>query len=353
VLKKARVSLDGLSDFDMHALLAQKIGSESPLSRRVQHYLDKKYRRQVADVGRCAEGDFFLLWEEGKKSGEIEGLLWVAATNPNLSGEATHRVFADVHMLMHRQGRLVRRELRRVERLRSKNKELSGKLEDAWKSGRETVQALRTLEKEKAELEHTAGTLRAENEALKRDQQSRRLREQNDALRAQLENTERRFQAQACVLDRARDENDRLAAELASQREINQRMRTEMEQLLDEMLREEAECETCLNRDLCDRCVLLVGGITKLRAFYRDAVEEMGGEFKYHDGDRCDEGEMKSLIGWADVVLCPVDVNSHGACLSVKRICKRMNKPYHMLRTSSISTLSRTLHEVAQSSPLE
>ena len=39
ILKKARVSLDGMSDFDIHATLTQSVGSESYLSRRVQRRL--------------------------------------------------------------------------------------------------------------------------------------------------------------------------------------------------------------------------------------------------------------------------------------------------------------------------
>jgi len=349
ILKKARISLHGLSDFDVHALLVQSIGSESPLSRRVQRYLDDKYRRQVTDYGTCSQVEFFSLWREGLRSGEIGGLLWVAATNPNLSEQATNKIFADVHMRMHGQCAIARQELQQVKRLRAENQKLTDKLREARKRAREAAQALRTSEKVRAELERTVRALKVENEALKRDTQSRRLREENDALRIQLEKTERQLQAQAATLERVRAESDHLAAELASQMEINQFMQEEMERLLQEMLRDEAECETCPDRDLCARRVLLVGGITKLRAFYRDLVEKMGGEFTYHDG-RTGGGEraLENLIGRADVVLCPVDVNSHRACLSVKKICKKWEKPYYMLPSSSVSSISRALADVAE-----
>jgi hypothetical protein len=348
ILKKARVSLDGMSDFDVHALLAQSVGSESPLSRRVQRRLDDKYRRQVADCGTCPEAEFFSLWREGLRSGEIRGLLWVAATNPNLSEQATHEIFADMHMLMHCQGCLVRQELQQVKRLRAENQKLAGKLREARKRAREATQALRVSEKAQAGLERTARALEAENEALKRDGQSQQLRKENKVLRTQLEKVERRLQAQTAALDRVKAENGYLAAELAAQAETNQLMRAEVERLLHEMLRDEAECETCPTRDLCARRVLLIGGITKLCAFYRDLVEKMGGEFEYHDG-RSSSGEraLQNLIGWADVVLCPVDVNSHRACLSVKKICKKWEKPYYMLSSSSVSSISRALADVA------
>ena len=354
ILKKTHVSLDGMSDFNIHALLAQSVGSESPLSRRVQRYLDNKYRRQVTDYGTCPEAEFLSLWREGLQSGDIRGLLWVAATNPNLSKQVANEIFADVHMLMHCQGCLVRQELQQVKRLRAENQKLTGKLREARKRARESAQALRVSEKAQAELERTARALEAENETLKRDGQSQRLRKENEALRTQLEKMQRQLYAQAATLERVKAENDHLAAELASQGEINQFMRAEMERLLQEMLRDEAECETCPNRDLCARRVLLIGGITKLCAFYRDMVEEMGGEFGHHDG-RSSGGEraLENLIGWADVVLCPVDVNSHRACLSVKKICKKWDKPYYMLTSSSVSSISRALVDVAESCVLE
>lgn len=349
ILKKARVSLDGMSDFDVHALLAQSIGSTSPLSRRVQRYLDNKYRRQVVDYGTCPEPEFLSLWREGLRSGEIRGLLWVAATNPNLSEQATNEIFADVHMLMHCQGCLVRQELQQVKRLRAENQKLTGKLREARKRAREAAQALRVSEKAQAGLERTARVLEAENETLKRDGQSQRLRKENEGLCTRLEKTEYRLQTRVAAVERVKAENEQLAAELASQVEINQLMRAEVERMLQEMLRDEEQCEICPNRDLCARRVLLVGGITKLRAFYRDLVEEMGGEFEYHDGYvSSGERALENLVGWADVVLCPVDVNSHRACLCVKETCKQWEKPYYMLPSSSVSSISRALADVAE-----
>ena len=354
ILKKARISLDGMGDFDVHSLLVNSTGSESPLSRRVQRYLDDKYRRQVADFGTCPEAEFFPLWQEGLKSGEIKGLLWAAATNPNLLEQAMDKIFADVHILMHRQGCLVRQELQQVKRLRAENQKLTDKLRKAWKRAHEAAQALHMSEKAQAELEQTVRSLGAENEALKRDTQSQRLQKENDDLRTQLEKTEDWLQTRAAAVERLKAENEQLTAELASQTEINQPMRAEIERMLQEMLRDEAQCETCPNRDLCARRVLLVGGITKLRAFYRDVVEKMGGEFRHHDG-RAAGGEraLENLIGWADVILCPMDVNSHHACLSVKKICRKWKRPYYMLTNSSVSSISRALADVAENCSLK
>ncbi len=348
ILTKARVSLYGLSEFGIHALLVQSIEAESSLSRRVQRYLNNKYRRQVADFGTCPEAEFLSLWQEGLKNGKVGGVLWVAATSPNLSEQATSKVFADVHMLMHRQGKLVRQELQQVKRLHVENQKLAGKLREARKRGHDTAQALHTSEKVRAELEQAARALREENEALKHDNQSQQLQKEIEALRTQLGKTEYQLQTRVAAVKRLKGENERLAAELASQVEVNQFMRAEIERMLQEMLRDEAKCETCPYRDLCARRVLLVGGIIKLRSFYREVVEKMGGEFKYHNGyTGGGERDLEKLIGWADVVLCPVDVNSHRASLRVKETCKQLGKPYYMLPSSGVSSISRALADVA------
>ena len=126
--------------------------------------------------------------------------------------------------------------------------------------------------------------------------------------------------------------------------EVNHLLQMELKRTLTDFSQQDAICAGCPDRQLCAKRILLVGGITRLRAIYQLTVEEMGGEFRYHDG-RSNNGdrELVGMIGWADIVLCPVDVNSHNACLSVKKACKRLKKPYHMLLGSGVSSIARAL----------
>ncbi|MDO7786318.1 DUF2325 domain-containing protein [Desulforamulus aquiferis] len=99
--------------------------------------------------------------------------------------------------------------------------------------------------------------------------------------------------------------------------------------------------------NLCPKRILLVGGITKLKAVYKDIIEGSGGEFEYMDGYM--KGGDKALdnkIKRCDMVLCPVDCNSHNACLSVKKLCKKHKKPFHMLKSSSISGISMAVSKI-------
>ena len=84
-----------------------------------------------------------------------------------------------------------------------------------------------------------------------------------------------------------------------------------------------------------------------MEGLYRNLIEERGGVFEYHDG-RLHGGlrELDNQVRRADVVLCPVDFNSHGASSAVKRLGKKYQKPVRMLPNSSLSTISRMLSAI-------
>lgn len=95
------------------------------------------------------------------------------------------------------------------------------------------------------------------------------------------------------------------------------------------------------------KSVLIVGGITKFKTIYKDIVEGSGWKFEYLDGymkggDRVLDNKIKKC----DVILCPIDCNSHNACLSVKKLCKKHGKPYQMLASSSVSGITQAIKSV-------
>ena len=95
--------------------------------------------------------------------------------------------------------------------------------------------------------------------------------------------------------------------------------------------------------------MLIVGGITKLKHLYRDLVESGGGVFDYHDGYMTSgKQNLEARVKRSDVVICPVTCNSHGACIKVKRLCRKHNKTINMLPSASISAISGALHNVTE-----
>ncbi len=95
--------------------------------------------------------------------------------------------------------------------------------------------------------------------------------------------------------------------------------------------------------------VAMVGGLDSLETHYKNLIESMGGKFHRHDG-YCRNGEdgLEDVIGKANLVVCPIEVNSHNAARSAKRICKARGIPCCFVKSASLATLKRTIENVAQ-----
>lgn len=110
-----------------------------------------------------------------------------------------------------------------------------------------------------------------------------------------------------------------------------------------------AQCsETCPGLDLCGRTVLYVGGLQKMVPHYRQLVESSGGNFIHHDGGKeVARNLLPKMLSTADAVLCPIDCISHDACNCAKKICKRYQKPFVLMRSASLSSLAKGLSDIA------
>ena len=102
------------------------------------------------------------------------------------------------------------------------------------------------------------------------------------------------------------------------------------------------------------KTIALIGGLGKASTHYEHIIQELGGYCLYHDGDlRHGRKRFAEMIHQADIVLCPVDCNSHGAATSTKKLCKAMHKPCYFLRSSGISYVREKLREIAQMESIE
>lgn len=342
ILKKAGVAYKRLSDFEIHTTLTQGISEESPLSLRTQNYLNNKYKVLIANTGVCSTSDFFSNWKKGLKHGEIDGLLWIAVVKLNLSEDEIDTLFGDIHMLMHAQGNIVRRGLRKVDQLKEENKKLTSKLQSTQKRVLETSNELSLLNKKLIETEKKLdGFVHDNKKLLKRDSTriEENLKKENERLVVKLHIHINKIHTLDNVINSERIVTKKLRTELASLKKIKVQEGSQIK----------SDCSTCISYDLCQKRILLVGGMTKLRPFYQKLVENTGGEFKHHDGHNGgSKHRLENWVDWADIVLCPVDVNSHSACLNVKRTCKKLDKSYQMLSSSSVSSISRALESVAK-----
>ncbi len=87
-----------------------------------------------------------------------------------------------------------------------------------------------------------------------------------------------------------------------------------------------------------------------MEILYRQFIEENGGIFEYHDGQmNAGTKKLENQVRRADLVLCPINYNSHTASSVTKRLCKKYQKPLRMLTNSSLSAISLTLSSVQSS----
>jgi len=83
-------------------------------------------------------------------------------------------------------------------------------------------------------------------------------------------------------------------------------------------------CCCLLSHCLRGKRIAMVGGMDNLEAHYRRLVEQSGGNFCRHDG-KCSRGDrrLEECIRNADLVVCPIRINSHFGTSRVKKVCRR------------------------------
>lgn len=353
ILKKTGVSLKKKSHFEIHETLVGSSESENRISRKIDCLLNRKFKKEITAFYNLKEDDFIELWKNHFKDGHIESVLWVTAIRPDLSEKVRKAIFGDIHMGMHLnagQNREVRQYLARQQ---EENRRLTQRLKEAIGTRRDIIKQNEKLEKELSESHNTSSLLEKKSQELELELLEllefslvARLRTENQQLQANLRKLQGEVKDFQQQLDALQGQNSRLLSKLDKQRNLNGHLRTEMERTTAQIFSLDQCDETCPSFDLCQKRILIVGGITKMEALYRQLIEENGGIFEYHDGYM--KGGIKGLenqVRRADMVLCPTNCNSHTACLAVKKMGKKYGTPIQMLAGSSLTSISNTLME--------
>ena len=246
-------------------------------------------------------------------------------------------------MMSHLQGAQCRMNLKEVAQLRDDYRQIKERL-----SERETHLIRTKRERDEARLQ--AAERKREVVVLQRD---------ISLLRERL-----KYLEDGQELQTVKQENAEFRARLTREQDLRERFEQRFKELEDELMQKpELSCDyetsesiqtdhsvqtNMVCSSLCARHILFVGGMEKLEPHYRRLVEENGGRFERHDGD-CRNGQdrLENMIKRADFVICPVDCNSHNACLCVKRLCKDLKKLYFMLSNSGVGSFQKALAQVA------
>ena len=150
------------------------------------------------------------------------------------------------------------------------------------------------------------------------------------------------------------EKREQLIVELKLQKKLTEEVTQEARKVIGQVVAltqcfcdESCSCDaSCPAFDLCQKRVLIVGGISRMESVYREFIEGSGGRFDYHDG-YMQKGvkPLEERMKRADMVLCPVNCNSHTACAVVKKLGKKHKKNVHMLHNYSLSAVSQVIQD--------
>ncbi len=354
LIKKAGISMKKPTLFEIHEVLVASSSSENALSRKIDSFLVRKFSRETKSFDSMSEDNLKEQWRSHFKSGEYTGIFWYLTSRSDLSKDFLKALFGDIHMSMHinalERGKLIRQSQLLEDKKREAYEKANSEMRQRKSLEKHVVLLSREIEELKArlvvsekdissfveiesdpaniEIDHN---LVADIESLKRENIV--LAESQKSLSEKTNELER----QTIKLE---SENRYLSDELLRKSLIEAEFQKEIEQIMAQLHRMNSCDKSCPSFDLCKKRVLIVGGISKMESLYRQVVELNGGLFEYHDGYvKGGTDRLECSFKRADIVLCPVNCNSHAACSLVKQLGKKHNKPVQMLAGAGLNAI--------------
>lgn len=324
------------TDYEIHGYFVQQSTQEGPVARALQRLLDHRYEGALRRVARLAEPPALDgLWQEFKASGRIAGGYWALLSHRHVPQDLRARVFGEVHMMSHLQGSAVRDHAARLDQLERDNAELRDRLNRATRSAQEAQAGVEERDRRIARLSELLSAAEAaatrpeasrtpatglERKLAKRERSLAGARTRARGLEVEVEHLNRQL---ALLHRQRRPESDRAPAA-------------------------EPATPTLPPRIPGGACRLLyVGGRPGLLPHLRDVAERRQASLLHHDGGKEETLQrIDDLVEGVDAVLCPVDCVSHSACLRVKHLCQRLDKPFLPLKSASRSCFARALIEL-------
>jgi len=331
----------------LHTTMVQLCSTDNAVSRHVEKTIEKRFLTHSKKIP--LEDPLHMVECLRKNPEELQAPLWailwgLATRSHRADARLESSLFGFIHMLEHR---LVRDHWKSLcsgengdPRNRDKDSVILGLKRDVldmqWANGK---------------LEKIIGSLRSQIDATEITPSNLRNApigggSSMDGCKCENGSKVRNLKG---LLEQARYRNLELETE-------NAQLKNEIDGLLGELSRYEKEArdaQSTVSDGVCPyahgligKKVTLVGGIDSLEYHYRQIVESFGGRFCRHDGD-CGGGEkgLHDCIFGADLVVCPVEVNSHNAAKSVKKICKSRGVRCYFPRSASITGLRNALKE--------
>ncbi len=334
----------GLSDHDLHAQAVGLCGQHTTSSKLLQKTLDGRHQTVIKRFAHLqGEAAVMEAWSKARRAGDIPGAYWAVLTHPDVGYAGVRQAFGDVHMLSHLVGAANRADIVRLAALEKENAALSDKVERQQVRLHEAVTSRDTsIGRLSALAAHQVGAATGPAGPDGSD----------DALRHLVADLQGRLARETGRRERLEGR----VAELLSSSQACERRASEAEAERTQLRREIAVLEWHAHApdpvravmDLPAQRILYVGGRPGCTEQMRDYLESAGGTLLCHDGGLHDHVSLlPGLISQADQVAFPVDCVSHDAALTVKRVCRQLNKAWLPLRSSGVSSFLAALSDLA------
>ncbi|WDP92747.1 MAG: DUF2325 domain-containing protein [Desulfobacter sp.] len=360
ILKKCGYDVSGLKSYEYHQLIMSQLNDRNPISVKVNNVIRSRAKKWMDMIEGMDETQMRRLWDQNLESGQVGPLMYAIVSYEDSNLDLLQDVYGEVHMMAHANMTgifKVRKDLAgnrdALDREKKKLKIKTGENRDLVKLRKKDTKRISDLETENIRLKKQVGVLeqRLAPETPANANRIKGLEARAAALESELESE---LEARALVLTDKNAEIQALRMELARVRNENQTTRREMEAFISALgdtapppcRQTDSGCrkEACSHYRLCARRIFMIGGITKMKAYYKDIVEKAGGQFEYHDGYIKGAGmDIEARVKRSDLVLCPVNCNSHNACIQVKKLCNQHKTPLKILSSSSLSAVSQAV----------
>ena len=356
ILKKCGRRIKALAPWEVHRDIMEEVGSATPVARRVDAFLKRKFADAIAKVKCLPEEELLPLLKAAIARGDAAEALYCVAMRKALSVDTLVSVVGEAHMMGHTTATDLlaarKKELKSAARVKELTESLDVERRERRRLGRELqlmadeARELRLALEKRSEEPVVAAPAPVVSEVcpadaaeLKRERAKRRERErERDALARHARKHEREMRKLKIRALELETENKVLADEVMSLA-IGRPAPS-----LASLPCKGRGCSTCPEMETCSRRVLMVGGLSRMEPHYRRVAEAKGLGFEYHDGTMSGGRKyLENQVTRCDMVVCPVTCNSHNACRSVKKLCSKHNKEIRFLPTSSISALTGVL----------
>ncbi len=337
LMRKGKVHAQrGATEYQIHGYFVQEATQPGLIGQLIHKTLDRKYATPVARVGRLREAqELKAYWDDACAKGQVAGAYWALLSHRHVGEPLRYAAFGDVHMLSHFMGGVNRAD----------------------------AQALWAAERRVAELEQRLERVRRRSQASLAERDARITAQEGEiqqmrsfCVRLQPKPTGRTVGCEPPAKQerRRRQQERRLAAARARIREQDREiadLKAQMERL-EELpvcpIQQPSTPDSPEDCPLAASRLLYVGGRTSAVPHLRTGAARRRAELLHHDGGiehRLEQ--LEDLVAQADLVFCPVDCVSHGACLMARDLCKRANKPFVPLRSAGVTHFRRALDRMA------